>query len=168
MRRSVTFSLAWLCAAGAATFAAGQGVAVVTHAVTSDRPSALTASQVETKVGADAAASTSTTVAAGTGGSTTTTAPPASTTTTTTTTAPVASVPVTYTVVGGTVTFRVSPTEVTMESASPNSGFSVTSEPENENGFDGLRVQFESESHRSRVTAWWDNGPQHRDREDNR
>jgi hypothetical protein len=149
MRRSVTFSLAWVCAAGAATFAAGQGVALVTHAVTSDRPAALTAADVDDRVaGLDPDATT-------TVPSTATTAPSSSTTT-----APSAqAVTRTYNLTGGTATFRFSPDGVTVVSAVPNSGFTTETEAESDNGTDGIRVQFESGSHRSRITAWWDGGP---------
>jgi hypothetical protein len=161
MRRSVTFSLAWVCAAGAATFAAGQGVALVTHAVTSDRPSALTAAQVDDEV-------------ADLGPDLVTTAPPTTTTTaapssTTSTTAPSAQgVTRTYNLTGGTTTLRFSPEGVTEVSSQPNPGFSVETDPESENGFAGIRVQFESDGHRSRITAWWDGGPQVDPREQSR
>jgi hypothetical protein len=163
MRRSVTFSLAWVCAAGAATFAAGQGVALVTHAVTSDRPSAFTAAQVDGKV-ADLGPSATTAPPA-----TTTTSPSVPDATSTTTTAPSApSETHTYNLTGGTATFRFSPDGVTVVAAVPNSGFTTTTEPESENGFAGIRVQFESDGHRSRITAWWDGGPQVDPREQSR
>jgi hypothetical protein len=162
MRRSVTFSLAWVCAAGAATFAAGQGVALVTHAVTSDRPSAYTAAQVDAQVadlGPDAVTTvppTTTTTTSSSSSSTTTTAPsdPAETHT--------------YNLTGGTTTLRFTPDGVTEVSSVPNPGFSVKTEPESENGFAGIRVQFESDGHRSRITAWWDGGPQVDPREQSR
>jgi hypothetical protein len=53
---------------------------------------------------------------------------------------------------------------VTQVTSSPNTGFDLKVEPEGT----GLRVQFESDSHRSRIDAWWDGGPQFRTREDPR
>ena len=166
MRRLVTFTVAWLFVAVAATTAAWQGVALVTHEVTDDRPAALGASEVQARL--DAAGP-----AAGSAPSSTTTSAPtaASTTTTTTTTAGAAGAgepaPVikTYRLTGGTATIEFSPTSVRGVAATPNPGFGVKkSEAEGA----GWRVEFESDGHRSRLDAWWDNGPQARSREDSR
>lgn len=69
----------------------------------------------------------------------------------------------TYALVGGTVSLRFEPSGVTVAFANPAGGFDVEVEEEHGNG---VRVEFESESHRSRVTGWWDGGP--RDEVDDR
>jgi hypothetical protein len=154
MRRFVTFTVAWLFAAVAATTAAWQGVALVTDEVTDNRPAALAASDVQERLDA-ATGSTTTTGAAG---ATTSTAAPA-----TTTTSAVPSESHTYQLIGGTTTIRFSPTEVIATLTSPNPGFSLKkSEPEGT----GWRVEFESDDHRSRIDARWDNGPVVTPRED--
>jgi hypothetical protein len=154
MRRFVTFTVAWLLAAVAATTAAWQGVALVTDEVTDNRPAALAASDVQERLDAG---STTTTAGAG---SPTTTAPPPSTTTTT---SAVPSESHTYHLTGGTTTIRFSPTEVIATLTSPNPGFSLKkSEAEGT----GWRVEFESDDHRSRIDARWDNGPVVAPRED--
>lgn len=63
----------------------------------------------------------------------------------------------TYTMVGGTVSLRFEPSGVTVVFANPAAGFEVQVEPDHVNG---VEVEFESEAHRSRVTGWWDGGPQ--------
>jgi hypothetical protein len=91
----------------------------------------------------------------------TTTAPAAPTTT-----APAAPAETrTYNVVGGSVSLRFSPSGVTVVWATPAAGFEVEVEPEHGNG---VRVEFESDDHRSRVTGWWDGGPLDETREDER
>jgi hypothetical protein len=160
VRRFVTFTVAWLFAAVAATTAAWQGVALVTDEVTDNRPAALAASDVQERLdaapGSTDPGSTATTAATA---SPTTTAPPSSTTTTA-----VPSETHTYRLVGGTTTLEFSPAGVHEVASSPNPGFSVKTEPEGT----GLRVQFESDSHRSRLDASWSNGPEVRPREDER
>jgi hypothetical protein len=47
--------------------------------------------------------------------------------------------------------------------ANPAPGFTVEIEPGNDNG---VKVEFDSDSHTSRVDAWWDGGPADRVRED--
>jgi hypothetical protein len=64
---------------------------------------------------------------------------------------------------GGVVTLSFSPAGVDVVGATPNEGFTVDSEPEHGNG---VKVEFESDAHRSRVDAWWDGGPQVERRED--
>lgn len=100
---------------------------------------------------------------------------PASTTTvpTTTTTAPVtpSTTPTTepagevrtYQLVGGSAALRFTPEGVTVEWATPAAGFSVEIEPEHGNG---VKVEFRSDSHRSRVDGWWEGGPRDRIREE--
>jgi hypothetical protein len=58
---------------------------------------------------------------------------------------------------GGVVTLSFSPAGVDVVGATPNEGFTVDSEPEHGNG---VKVEFESDGHESRVDAWWDGGPQ--------
>jgi hypothetical protein len=85
----------------------------------------------------------------------------------TATTAPVEPAPVTktYRLEGGVATIQFSPTDVHSVGVTPNLGFSVKkNEPED----GGWRVELESDSHRSRLDAWWDNGPQASTREDAR
>lgn len=157
MRRLMTFTVAWLLAAVAATTAAWQGVTLVTHEVTDERPAALAASDVEARLDEGSATT------AATSATTTTTAPSP----TTSTTAPDAPAPVsrTYRLEGGVVTISFSPTAVTATAVSPNPGFGVKkNEPED----GGWRVELESDGHRSRLDAWWDGGPQARPREDPR
>jgi hypothetical protein len=155
VRRLVTFAVAWLFAAGAATTAAWQGVALVTDQVTDDRPAALAGSDVQDRLDAGSPGSTPTS----------TTGPPAASSAPTT--GPVQADPETrtYRLEGGTTTIQFSPSEVRATVVTPNPGFSVkTSEAEDT----GWRVEFESDTHRSRLDAWWDGGPQARPREDAR
>lgn len=91
-----------------------------------------------------------------------TAAPRAGSPTTTTTAAGEPAVTRTYTMVGGSAAVRFAPEGVTLLWATPNAGFSA--EVEREGGT--IRVEFESESHRSRLEAWWDAGPRDRVREE--
>jgi hypothetical protein len=61
------------------------------------------------------------------------------------------------------VSLRFSPSGVTVVWANPNPGFDVSQEPEQGNG---VKVEFRSDTHRSRVDGWWDGGPQERIREE--
>ena len=84
--------------------------------------------------------------------------PPASSTSTSSTS--VASAPaqtLTFHLVGGTTAVSFSPQEVTVLWASPNPGFGVELYYEGS----GMKVDFRSNSHRSRIEVWWANGPQH-------
>jgi hypothetical protein len=97
----------------------------------------------------------------------TTTTVPSSSSTTTTTTVPTTTVPPTYTqqfnLVGGTVVVDFSAAGVTIELAVPNPGFKLeTIEPESP----GWKVEFRSDSHRSRVDVWWADGPRSEIREE--
>lgn len=115
------------------------------------------------------------------GPTTTTSSPPTSTTaaptpTTTgppTTTAPPTTVPAptttqpegateTFVLVGGTTSVRYEAGDVTVLWATPNDGFTVDIEPESP----GWKVEFRSDTHRSRVDVWWSNGPQSEIREE--
>lgn len=89
--------------------------------------------------------------------------PTAITTTTTTTPASTPATTRTYNLVGGTATLRFTPAGVTVVSAVPKAGFSVDVSPDDG---EGARVEFESESHDSRVDGWWDAGPQDEVREE--
>ena len=63
----------------------------------------------------------------------------------------------TFPLVGGVTSIRFSPSETKVLWATPNPGFEVRIEPES----DGVKVEFRSDDHRSRLDAWWENGPRH-------
>jgi hypothetical protein len=91
---------------------------------------------------------------------TTTTAPPATTTTTTTTAPPqttttVATTNQTYSLTGGTVTLSVGNGEVWVVSAVANAGFDTDIEKA---GPDEVEVKFESNNHKSELSAKFENG----------
>lgn len=192
VRRSLPLVLGWLLAAVAALAVASWGVALVGSSVTDRRPAPLTASQVDERLDELATStSTSTTSSAPSSvpgsedepttssstpdesngdGATTTTAPRTATTaqpSSATTTASPAAPPTTaapaetrtYSLEGGTVTLRFEPGRVTVVFANPAQGFDVEVEPEHVNG---VKVEFESPTHRSRVDGWWDGGPRDR------
>jgi hypothetical protein len=157
VRRSLTFSALWVAAAAVATTAAWQGVGLVTNQVTDQRPAALSAADVEASLEATAATGATPTP----GGSAT--APTSPSSPTTTTTAPAATGETrTYTVEGGSAALRFTPDRVEVVWSTPNPGYSVDTEAEHVNG---VRVEFESDTHRSRIEGWWDGGPQERVRE---
>jgi hypothetical protein len=145
VRRSLALGAVWLVAAALAAGVAWAGIGVVGDQVTDDRPAPLSADEVAQAVAADQAASSTTTTAPG--GPTTTTAPRADASATIRT----------YRMEGGVVTLRFSPAGVDVVGATPNEGFTVDTEPEHGNG---VKVEFESDGHESRVDAWWDGGPQ--------
>ena len=155
MRRTVTLVALWLAAAVVAVVVAWQGVAVVGDQVTDERPAPLAASEIETRLDR-----TSTTTATTT--STTTAAPPLPTEGSTPA-APPAAETRTYNLTGGTASLRFTPAGVEVVFANPAAGFSVEVEPEHGNG---VKVEFESGSHESRVDGWWDGGPIDRIREE--
>jgi cytoskeletal protein RodZ len=191
-RRTIRLVLAWVVAATVAVAVASWGVALVGRSVTEDRPAALASAEVEerlSEVAATVPSASSTTTAppvaetpttvAGPDGSTgtvpvTTTPGPAPTTTIApartppppATVAPAAPAQAaetrTYTLVGGTASLRFEPTGVTVVFANPAQGFDVEIEPEHGNG---VRVEFESDDHESRLDGWWDGGPQDRKEE---
>lgn len=193
VRRVATFTAAWLVAAAVAVAVAWQGVGIVTTKVTDERPGPLSSTEVrELASGATSTttavttpttavtspttvASTQPTVSTPTTVRTTPTPTPTTVATaspnTTVTTSPSSSSPPppsetrTYNVVGGSAALKFASTGVTVLWATPNSGFEVSVEPENVNG---VRVEFESDEHRSRVDGWWDNGPVDRVREEPR
>jgi hypothetical protein len=167
----------WFVAGIVAVGIASAGVGAVSRQLTGDaHPAALSADEVQDELAA-AATSSSTTAGdpPGAGATTTTTTAPATTTTTArsarATTVPTTSPPTTsvepitrtYRVVGGSATIRFSPSAVTVLFATPAPGFTAEVEPH-----DGaIRVEFESEGHKSRIDAWWAGGPQAETREDN-
>ena len=153
-------TVAWLVAGVLAVALASAAVSRVGNEVTGSRPSPLSAGEVQQEL--TAASTTSST-------SSMTSAPPeTSTPTTSGSTTTSAAVPTTtgatdpraetrtYALVGGTATLRFTPQGVTVVTATPNPGFSVDVEPENVNG---VKVEFESDAHESRVDGWWDGGP---------
>jgi len=179
-------AVAWVVVAAVALGVAWRGVRIVDEHVTESRPAPLTSREIQERASAPATATpadatTTTTSASGPAPTVTTAAtsptvstqqpaPPRATTTTaprtTTTTRPPAPAETrTYSVTGGSASLRFSPSGVTVLWANPNPGYDVHVESENENG---VKVTFESSSHRSRIDGWWDGGPQDRVREENR
>ena len=167
----------WILAAVAGLGLASWGVALVGRSVTDRRPAPLTAAQVDARLTdlstttapttTDTTGDTSTTTSTTTttvapGGATTTVAPGGTTTTVprqdqSPTTTASATITRAYPVQGGSVTLRFEPGRVSVVVANPAPGFDVEVEPDHGNG---VRVEFESDYHRSRVVAWWDGGPQ--------
>ncbi len=138
-----------MAAAASAAGVAWAGIGVVGDQVTDDRPAPLSSEQVARELQAEKAPATT----SAPDGGTSTTAPPADPSATTRT----------YRMQGGVVTLRFSAAGVEVVGASPAEGFTVDTEPEHGNG---VKVEFESDAHRSRVDAWWDGGPQVERRED--
>lgn len=62
----------------------------------------------------------------------------------------------TYNLVGGSASIRFESGKVTVQWATPNSGYEVDVETY---APDRVEVRFRSEGHESEVTAWWDGGP---------
>lgn len=112
-----------------------------------------------------ASAASSTTITTATSAPSTTVPPGSSTTmpTTTSTTVPAATTTqppaeaetLMFNLTGGTTAISFSATGVKVLWATANSGFDVTIEPESP----GWKVEFRSDDHRSRIDAWWDDGP---------
>jgi hypothetical protein len=150
VRRSLALGAAWVVAAASAAGVAWAGIGVVGDQVTDDRPAPLSSEQVARDL---ASGQTSGTVTSAPAAGSSTTAPPADASATTST----------YRMQGGVVTLRFSPAGVEVVGATPFEGFTVDSEREHGNG---VKVEFESDAHRSRVDAWWDGGPQVERRED--
>lgn len=174
MRRTLALAAVWLVAAAIALTVAWQGVSVVGDQVTDDRPAPLAAAEIENRLEAAAAAGSSTSSTSGAGAATTSPAPSSAPSTAAptsiaapdvTTTAPAAPAGETrtYNVRGGTATLRFLPSGVEVVFANPGAGFNVEIEPEHGNG---VKVEFESDSHESRIDAWWDGGPVDRVREE--
>jgi hypothetical protein len=151
VRRSLALGVVWVVAAALAAGVAWAGIGVVGDQVTDDRPAPLGADEIAQAVAADQQAST-------TAAPTTpppTAAPPADASASTSTE--------TYRVAGGVVTLRFSPAGAEVVGATPNDGFEVDWEPEHGNG---VKVEFESDAHESRLDAWWDGSPRVERRED--
>lgn len=195
MSKILAFVAAWFVAAAVALAVAWQGVAIVTDQVTEQRPAPLSAGEIKAAGKSEAASPSSmpassvptpspSSVPTQAAAPSTTVRPSSPTTTvraedrtptssvatvpsttTTTASAPASSVTRTYTLVGGSASLKFSPSGVTVNWANPNPGFDVKVEPENGNG---VKVEFESSSHRSRVDGWWADGPQDRVREEDR
>lgn len=68
-----------------------------------------------------------------------------------------------YALVGGTATLRFAPGRVTVVSAEPSPGFVMDVEGD---GTAEVRVEFDSDGHRSRLRGSWDAGPRERVDED--
>ncbi|MFP5256491.1 MAG: hypothetical protein ACLGI8_11655 [Acidimicrobiia bacterium] len=175
MRRTVLLGVVWLVAGALSVALAVAAVGLVGNEVTGSRPSPLSAEEVAQEL---ASTSSTTTVPGVTSSETTApSAPPdvtASTVTTSSAGSPTTAAPPppttaavgetrTYALVGGTATLRFEPSGVTVLAATPNPGFSVHAEPEHVNG---VKVEFESAGHESRVAGWWDGGPRDDVRED--
>lgn len=185
MRKTALLIAAWFGAGVLAVTTASIGVSMVGQQVTDDRPAPLSATEVREELAAAAAG------ASAPGPSVTAPGPsvpepavsvpsapvaPPPTAAPSSPTAPVAVDPAppapaapasaetrTYRLIGGTATLRFSASGVTVVTATPNAGFSVKVEPEQG---DGVKVEFESDDHRSRVDGSWVDGPVDEVRED--
>lgn len=155
MRRTVTLGAVWVLAAAVAVFVAWQGVAVVGDQVTDERPAPLAASEIEARLATTTTAPPGSSSTTNSTTTTTTVSDPTTTTATASTTAPAGETR-TYNLQGGTASLRFSPAGVEVVFANPAPGFSVEAEPEHTNG---VKVEFESDTHESRVDGWWDGGP---------
>jgi cytoskeletal protein RodZ len=170
MHRTIGLVALWLVAGVVATTVAWLGVSSVRDELGGSRshPDPLSSEEISAELAAapttsafqaEPPESSTTTTRPSEPGSTTTTAvvPPPATTTT------VQPVVRSYHLIGGDVTFRFSPDGVTVVVATPSAGF--TTEVGSSHG-GGKQVEFESSSHKSRIDAWWDGGPQTEVRED--
>ncbi len=178
VRKTILYVVAWFAAGVSAVALATAGVSMVGHQVTGSRPSPLSADEVRSELAADGSARTTLTedptTSLATGVVTTTTPPttdgPTATTptsrpthsgppptTTPTTGTQAAPVTRTYVLTGGTATLQFTANGVTVLDATPNGGYSVDVETTHDTG---IRVEFRSDAHRSRVEGWWDGGPQ--------
>lgn len=94
----------------------------------------------------------------------TTTVPTTGATTTTVSSTQPTSQTLAFNLVGGSTAISFASSGVSVLWATPNPGFTVSIEPESP----GVKVEFRSEGHRSRVDAWWSDGPRHEIREEPR
>lgn len=181
MKRSVALAAVWAALAVVAVTIAWQGVAVVGDQVTDERPAPLAASDIQERLAAatttTSTPSTTDTSVTSTTGSTTSTVqettsstsvtsvpdPAATTSSSTPPSSAAAGETRTYNLVGGTASLRFLPTGVEVVFANPAAGFTVEIEPEHGNG---VKVEFESPTHESRVDGWWEGGPVDRVREE--
>lgn len=181
MRKSIGIGVAWLGATLLSVFIASAAVAGIRDRVvetpvaigppttsTTVAPPATTATSVSepttttipVPVTTDAAPTTDAPVTTTTlvDSTTSTTAPPPATTTTTAppqTTTTVALTYHTYTLIGGTVTLSVGNGEVRVASVAPNAGFDADIE---KGGPIEVEVDFESNDHKSELSAKLENG----------
>lgn len=185
MRRAALVATAWVAAATAATALTWGGVSVIGARVTDTRPLPVGPAELGGAPPTTAPAPVGGTVAAPSPTTTATTVPPGPAATVpvtrpapsapatggpAATAPPVATAPSTtasavtrtYGLVGGSAAVRFSPSGATLLWATPNDGFTVEVEPEG----NGIKVEFESPGHRSRLDAWWDGGPRDRIREE--
>ena len=177
MRRTVGFVVLWFAAGAAATTVAWLGVATVSDqlAGSGSHPDPLTGDEIAAELAAGPSttttalpdATTSTTVVSPIDGTTTTTTTPTTVAPPATTVAPPPVQPIrrSYDLDGGTATLRFSRTGVTVDVATPAPGFTVEISESHDGG---VRVEFESDDHRSRLDAWWDGGPRDEVREEDR
>ncbi len=68
----------------------------------------------------------------------------------------------TFNLIGGSTAISFSATGVHVLWATPDTGFAVSIEPESS----GVQVEFRADNHRSRIDAWWSEGPQTEIREE--
>lgn len=175
MRRTVLYLAGWVAVGVTAVTLATVAVSMVGNQVTGDRPPALSVDEVRAELAGGATASESITTRPSSGSpdftpgetETSPTAKPSTSTPTsssTVTTAPGSNTSTpsappsirSYTLEGGTATLRFAASGVTVQEATPRPGYSVEVEATHDTG---VRVEFRSDDHRSRVTGWWENGP---------
>jgi hypothetical protein len=152
VRRFLALGAAWVVAAAVAAGVAWAGIGVVGDQVTDERPAPLSASEVASRLDEPTPGPTE----PGPGSTTSTSTPSTSTPSTT-----VAGETKTYNLTGGSVGVRFSPSGVTLLWATPLDGFEVDTDVG-----ERVRVEFESDTHESRLEAWWDGGPRDDVRED--
>lgn len=188
MKKRVALPLIWLAAAALASTVAWQGVQIVSSQVLETEPTDL-ASQATTSTSTStpstpavqeqqavgsgsttsaATASQSTTDPGGTSSQSTSSTTPgtdsqptSSAQTATTAEQTDQTVTQTFVLTGGTTAISFSPAGVTVIYANANDGFSAKIQPEGA----GIKVEFESDYHKSRVEAWWYDGPRNEIRE---
>jgi hypothetical protein len=141
-------------AAAVAAGVAWAGIGVVGDQVTDDRPAPLSAAEVASRLDEPAPGTTE----PGPGSTTATSAPSAGAPSTT-----IGGETKTYDLTGGSVSVRFSPSGVTLLWAWPHDGFEVDTDAD-----DRVRVEFESDTHESRLEAWWQGGPRQEVEEDDR
>ena len=134
-----------MVAAAVAAGVAWAGIGVVGDQVTDERPAPLSAAEVASRLDEP----TRRTTEPGPGSTTSTSTPSASVPSTT-----VGGETKTYDLTGGSVGVRFSPSGVTLLSATPHDGFEVDID-----AGERVRVEFESDTHESRLEAWWEGGP---------
>lgn len=166
VKRGAAFVAGWVVLTALAVVMAWQGVRFAQDEVTGERRNVLTAADIQealapaatatTTAGTSGRSTSSTTSASGSTATTGGTTPSVTAPTTAATSGSLAPVTRTYTMVGGTAQIRFTATSVTIVYARPAAGFEIDDESE-----DGttVRVRFRSDTHESRLEAWWDGGP---------